>query len=231
MGDLQPVPVTHDGLTFVETNVLSWSALLALFNKAIELHGHVDHVFANAGMGGYKADYLVSDLDAETGELREPSSLTLDVNLKAVINTAYLGMHHMRQRGTPGSVVLTASASSIQRFRNADYAIAKHGVIGFMRGVVPNIQAQNLPVRVNCIAPSFTRTGMVSDEGFKGIGREDLLQEPDAVARSTAVLMVDESRQGQVMYSLQGRLWEIEESRLLPTAAKIVGVDNEDLVG
>lgn len=221
----------------------SWPALVALFAQALALHGHVDHVFANAGIGGYRTDYLapVAPVDPATGALLEPSTLTLDVNLKAAINTAYLGLHHMRhnhhhhqqqqqQQRRGGSVVLTASASSFQRFRNADYTIAKHGVLGFMRGVVPNLQAQGLPMRVNCIAPSFTRTGLVSDEGFRGMGREDLLQAPEVAARSAAVLMADGARQGQLVYSAGGRMWEIEESRLLPTAAEIVGVDDEDKV-
>lgn len=240
VGDQQPIPISHDSLTFLETNVLSWPSLLALFNKAVELHGQVDHVFANAGIGGFRADYFSSSFDEATGELLEPSNLTYDVNLKAVINTAYLGMHHMRQQqqrtstgggGGGGSVVLTASASSFQRFRNVDYATAKHGVVGFMRGLVPELQAQNLPIRVNCIAPTFTQTGLVSRDDFKAIGLEHLLQEPTTVAQSTAILMADASRQGQVVYSAGGRLYEIEESKLLPLVADIVGKYSEDPVG
>ncbi|KAJ4414569.1 hypothetical protein N0V82_007864 [Gnomoniopsis sp. IMI 355080] len=227
VGDKQPIPITRDGLTFLETDVLSWPSLLALFHKAVELHGHVDHVFANAGIGD-RTDYLASALDPETGELLEPSTLTLDVNLKAVINTAYIGMHHMRQHGTAGSVVLTASASSFQRFRAVDYATAKHGVVGFMRGLVPNLISKNLPIRVNCIAPTFTQTGIVGAQGFKATGREHLLQQPDVVARSTAVLMADERRQGEIIYSAGGRLYEIEESKLLPIVDEIVGIYNED---
>lgn len=247
MGDQQPIPITHNGLTFVETNVTSWPSLLALFKKAIELHGQVNHVFANAGIGGFRADYLTSSLDEATGELLEPSNLTYDVNLRAVINTAYIGMHHLRQQqqqqqGTSsaggGSIVLTASASSFQRFRNIDYATAKHGVVGFMRGLVPALnaaaqaQAQDYsPIRVNCIAPTFTQTGLVSRDDFKAMGMEHLLQEPITVAQSTAILMADTARQGQVVYSAGGRLFEIEESRLLPVAAGIVGEYSEDPVG
>lgn len=237
VGDQQPTPISHNGLTFLEINVTSWPSLLALFNKAIELHGQVNHVFANAGIGGFRADYLASSLDEATGELLEPSSLTYDVNLKAVINTAYIGMHHMRQQqqqGTStagGSIVLTASASSFQRFRNVDYATAKHGVVGFMRGLVPALVAQDSPIRVNCIAPTFTQTGMVSRDDFKAIGIEHLLQEPITVAQSTAILMADAARQGHVVYSAGGRLFEIEESRLLPVVADIVGEYSEDPVG
>lgn len=241
VGDQQPTPISHNNLTYLESNVLSWPSLLALFNKAVEVYGQVDHVFANAGIGGYRADYFTSSFDEATGELLEPSNLTYDVNLRAVINTTYLGMHHMRQQlqqqqqqGTSaggGSVVLTASASSFQRFRNIDYATAKHGVVGFMRGLVPEIQAQNLPIRVNCIAPTFTHTGLVSRDDMKAIGLEHLLQEPITVAESTAILMADASRQGQVVYSAGGRLYEIEESRLLPLIAEITGEYSEDPVG
>lgn len=236
VGDQQPTPITHKGLTFLETNVTSWPSLLALFKKAIELHGQVNHVFANAGIGGFRADYFASSLDETTGELLEPSSLTYDVNLKAVINTAYIGMHHMRQQqqqGTSagGSIVLTASASSFQRFRNVDYATAKHGVVGFMRGLVPVLVTQDSPIRVNCIAPTFTHTGLVSRDDFRAMGIEHLLQEPIAVAQSTAILMADAARQGQVVYSAGGRLFEIEESRLLPVVADIVGEYSEEPVG
>lgn len=225
VGDVNPVPITHDALAFQQTNALSWSDLQALFKKALELHGRIDHVFANAGTSGPGTRYLDDAYDEATGALLEPPTITLDLNLKALINTAYLGMHHIRHQPEPkgGSIVCTASVSSFQRFRLADYAISKHGVLGFMRGVVPNIQERGLPIRVNCIAPSWTLTGMVSAENFAGAGHPDLVQPADAAARSALLLMADESRQGQVIYSACGEFQEIEESRLLPVTLDIVG--------
>lgn len=225
VGDLNPMPITHDALAFQQTNVGSWPDLQALFNKVIDLHGRVDHVFANAGIRGPNTTYLEDHWDEETGALREPATTTLDINLRAVINTAYLGMYHMRHQPEPkgGSIVCTASTSCFQRFRFVDYALAKHGVLGFMRGVVPNIQTAELPLRVNCIAPSWTRTGMVSEALFEDIGHGRLVQSAEVAARSAVLLMADETRQGQMIYSAEGRFYEIEESRLLPMAADIVG--------
>lgn len=231
VGDRDAVPITHDALTFVETEVGSWSALQNLFNKAVELHGRVDHVFANAGISGNRAKYFDDVFDETTGELLEPNSVTLDINLKAVINTTYLGMHHMRHQSPPGgSIVCTASASSFQRFRNVDYAVSKHGVLGFMRGVVASLLVRDLSIRVNCISPSWTRTGMVTAELLEGSGALDLSQDPESVAKSVAILMADQKRQGQVIYSKLGQYMEIEESRLLPLADEIVGQMNEDVV-
>lgn len=225
VGDLQPVPMTHDALAFQETNVGSWTDLQALFNKAINIHGRIDHVFANAGVAGVGVRYLEDVYDEETGALLEPSTAAIDINLKAVLNTAYLGMHHMRHQPEPkdGSIVCTSSITCIQRFRIADYAISKHGVLGFMRGVVPNIESQGLPIRVNCIAPSWTSTGMVDGNVFTEAVQSELLQPAEVPARSALLLMADESRQGQMIYSAAGKFTEIEESRLLPLANDILG--------
>ncbi|KAK5133168.1 hypothetical protein LTR08_008104 [Meristemomyces frigidus] len=223
-GDLAPPPLEHDNLAFVKTDVTHWADLKALFARAKDLHGRIDHVFANAGISG-RADYLEDALDA-AGELLEPATQTFDVNLRGMVNTTYLGMHYMRHQRLPGgSVVLTASASSFQRFRVADYTTAKHGVLGFMRGVVPNLVSRELPIRVNALAPGWTVTGMVPQAVVEALGGG---QGPEVVARSAVLLMADKGRQGQLVYSAQGRYWEVEEGRLLGVGREIVGGGGDD---
>jgi NAD(P)-dependent dehydrogenase (short-subunit alcohol dehydrogenase family) len=99
--------------------VTVWSDLLSLFKKAKETFGRVDHVFANAGIS-HRANYLATELD-ENGDLKEPTHQTLDVNLKGVINTTTLAIYHIRQNPEGGSIVMTASVASLQRFRAVDY--------------------------------------------------------------------------------------------------------------
>ncbi|KAK0265055.1 hypothetical protein LTR29_003443 [Friedmanniomyces endolithicus] len=224
-GDINPPPVEHDRLSFIKTDVTQWSDLVALFDHAKERHGRIDHALANAGVSG-RADYLEDKFD-ESGKLLEPNHQTLDVNLKAVINTAYLGLHHFRhQEPAGGSIVLTASASSIQRFRIADYTTAKHGVLGFMRGMVPNLERSGLPLRINALAPGWTETGMVPKGVIEAAGQAT--QSPDVVARSVALLMADESYQGKLIYSNEGKYWEIEDA-MLKTVVDIMGA-NDDAV-
>lgn len=220
-GDLAPSPITDAALTSLITNVTSWPDLLTLFKTAVAKHGRVDHVLANAGMGG-KANYFTAEMDAQ-GELMEPSTLAYDIMLRGVINTSYLGLHHMRtQSPAGGSIVLTASASSFQRFGITDYVTAKHGVLGFMRGIVPNLlRDPALAIRMNAIAPSWTETGIIPDHLRETIGSN--MQSPDVVARNVALLFADGARQGQLIYSVKGRYYEIEENVLLPAATTIVG--------
>lgn len=228
VGDQQPVPLApHPALAFLPTNVASWPDLQALFAAALARHGgRLDHVFANAGISGPGTTYLDDAFDPATGALLEPPSITYDVNFKGVINTAYLGLHHMRHQQQPergGSVVCTSSAVCFQRFRFVDYATSKHAVLGFMRGVATNLIDRGLPLRINCVAPSFTNSAMLPEALFAAAGHPGLLQPAEAVARSALLLMSDDRRQGQVIFSSRGQFAEIEESRLRPLAIDIVG--------
>ncbi|KAK3069655.1 hypothetical protein LTR53_011835 [Teratosphaeriaceae sp. CCFEE 6253] len=223
-GDVNPPPIEHSQLSYVKTNVTQWSDLVALFDRAKQRYGRIDHAFANAGISG-RADYLADKFD-DSGSLLEPNHQTFDVNIKAVVNTAYLGLHHMRhQEPAGGSIVLTASGSSFQRFRVADYTSAKHAVLGLQRGIVPNLEKSGLPLRMNSVAPSWTVTGLVPKALVEAAGHGT--QTPDVVARSVALLMADASRQAQVIYSDRGKYMELEQA-MLNTVADIVESDGVD---
>jgi NAD(P)-dependent dehydrogenase (short-subunit alcohol dehydrogenase family) len=119
-GDVQaPQKCIEGSYTFVKTDVTIWKDLLALFREATRIHDRVDHVFANAGIGP-RTDYLATQVDQD-GELIEPSGQTLDVNLKGVVNTATLAIHYLRHQPEGGSIVMTGSATGLQRCRAVDY--------------------------------------------------------------------------------------------------------------
>ncbi|PSR78481.1 hypothetical protein BD289DRAFT_122141 [Coniella lustricola] len=277
-------------LSFIPTDVSNWASLRTLFAEAITQHGHIDHVFAGAGIGGMRARYLEEEFDAETGELLEPATTTYDINLRGCINTAYLGLYHFRQQlakqqqqqqqpatgahptneeskpeemETPaattdvqtetattesaeppvptfsGSIVLATSATSFLPFRNIDYCTTKHGVLGFMRGLAIPLQENfqtktstpggGVNIRINCIAPSWTRSGMVNEQALAACGYTDVLQDAEVVARSVAVLMTDEKRHAQVVYTRQGRFWEVNEA-FARLANEMAGPLSEDVV-
>ncbi|KAI7468095.1 hypothetical protein KC351_g13769 [Hortaea werneckii] len=226
IGDINPPPPAqqqqqNDKLTFVKTDVSKWEDLVHLFKQATTHHSRIDHVFANAGISS-RANYLEDHFAPDTGELLEPSPTTLEINLRGVINTAYLGMHYMRTQTPPGgSVVLTASASSFQRFRVTDYTTAKHGVLGFMRGILPALGAAELPIRINALAPDWTATGIISPQLMGILGSQ--IQGPEVVAEAAALCMVDQARQGQLIYSRGGVHREVEEGVLMPAGREIVG--------
>ncbi|KAI1046664.1 hypothetical protein LB505_014495 [Fusarium chuoi] len=119
-GDVQPPPEEHKGsFTFVKTDVSVWGDLIALFKKAKEVYGRIDHVFANAGVGP-RTDYLATEVD-ENGDLKEPSHQLLDISLKGVINTSTLAINYLRQQPEGGSILISGSTTGLQRVRAVDY--------------------------------------------------------------------------------------------------------------
>ncbi|KAE8408604.1 hypothetical protein BDV37DRAFT_295187 [Aspergillus pseudonomiae] len=228
IGDLNPAPddlSSIKNLKFIKADTTSWDSLRNLFNQAVEAFGRIDHVFANAGIGP-KTDFLDESLD-ENGELAPPDMQVLNVNLNGVIYTTRLAVHYFRKFAgqhdgvVPGSIVLTASASSFQAFGGLDYATAKHGVLGLTRGLVGRLPPS---VRVNAIAPSWTVTGLVSADILASLGV--IAQGPEVVARSVVLLFTDSERNGHLIYSWEGKYKEIDkaEGGLLSAAKDIIGI-------
>ncbi|KAF4985987.1 hypothetical protein FDECE_16179 [Fusarium decemcellulare] len=223
-GDIQPPAQQPEGpYTFVKTNVAVWAEQVALFKKAKEVHGRIDHVFANAGVGP-RGNYLSIEVD-ENGDPIQPSFDLLDVSLNGVINTASLAIFYLRQQPEGGSIVINGSTTGLQRLRALDYTAAKAGVIAFGRGLLPLLDAAKLPIRINTLAPSWADSNVVPDlknlmEKI-GVG----LQSAEVVARGAAFVMADESRNGQLIHIQLGKYKEIDEAVLLPAYESIKGPD------
>lgn len=183
-----------------------------MFHKAHAEHGRIDVLYANAGI--YSRENYLSLRTGSDGKLEEPSKLTFEVNLGALANQVALAAHYMTTQQTPrgGSIILTASSTSYQRFDAPDYVASKHGVIGLMRGTSVHARNNNLALRINAVAPSWTQTGLVpvSQTQFEKLGI--ISQPPEAVARSVALLATDESRSCQCIYSRGGEYVEVEEA-------------------
>lgn len=68
-------------------------------------------VFSNAGIGE-TTNYFQDDFDGE-GQLLEPSSHLIDVNLKGQLNVIKLAWRKMKEQGTGGSIVVTTSGTAL----------------------------------------------------------------------------------------------------------------------
>lgn len=225
--DIHPPAESIDpsaAFTFHHTDVTSWADLTALFKRTKDLHRRIDHVFANAGISP-RTNYLTLEVD-DDGELKEPQSPTIEVNMKGAINTAILAIHHMRNQPDPvgGSIVITCSIASVQRFRSVDYTTAKHAVLGFMRAMKPLLEHEKIPIRINGVAPSWTQTGIIPEKLMSEMGIK--LQTPFEVGRAAAGLMADQSRHGHLIHIAEGRYKEIDEAVLVPAYMGILGEGN-----
>ncbi|KAF2265986.1 NAD(P)-binding protein [Lojkania enalia] len=207
VSDLQELPEPERSqIPFLETDVTSWSGQVALFKAAKDKYGVIHHVFANAGISSGTA-LLGKDVD-DNGNLLPPDLKVINVNLIGLMYTVKLGIHYIKQNPKGGSIVMAASASSFTRFAPSDYTTSKHGVYGLLRSLYCTLYP-NMPVRINAIAPSWTDTGIISADLIEAVGKENV-QSPDVPARSVIALMADKNRHGQMIYSQNGKFWDIE---------------------
>ncbi|WP_327314374.1 SDR family oxidoreductase [Streptomyces sp. NBC_01235] len=116
----------------------------ALFDTAVRLHGRLDIVVNNAGLGG------TSDLVDMTDE---QWSRVLDVTLNGTFRCTRAALRLMR--GTGGGVVVNNASVIGWRAQagQAHYAAAKAGVMALTRCAA--IEAARYGVRVNAVSPSL----------------------------------------------------------------------------
>lgn len=155
--------------TFYKTNVTDYASLSTTFDETFKKYGHIDFVFANAGI--VERDSFYAKFPA-TGPPPEPNMLSLDIDLKAVIATGYLAQHYFRLNPAGSSGVLI-STSSVGGIYNAPfcpiYCAAKYGVLGFTRSVAKHFYTHD-NIRANAILPGTMKTALLSDKEWETFG-------------------------------------------------------------
>ncbi|KAM0276017.1 hypothetical protein ACHAQH_007187 [Verticillium albo-atrum] len=152
--------------TFLQTDVSSWDSLSKAFDTVFDRFGKIHFVYANAGIVERANFYAVHDTKSSRIP-PEPDQRVVDINLKSVINTAYLAQHYFRlspHRGKDGVLVMTGSTGSLYPAEFcAMYAAAKAGVLNFMRSIAVSFYRVD-GIRTYAICPGTVRTNLLSAE-------------------------------------------------------------------
>jgi NAD(P)-dependent dehydrogenase (short-subunit alcohol dehydrogenase family) len=155
--------------------------------------GAVELAFLNAGVTTGVADVTaVSD---------EAYRRIRGANLDGVV----FGVRRLASVMEPGgAIVVTASlAGLVGMERDPLYTLTKHGVIGFVRSVAPQLDARG--IRISAIAPGFTDTPLLDDGSREAMtaGLPPLLS-AEAVA-AAALRAAREAEPGAVWVVQPGR--------------------------
>lgn len=137
-----------------DVDVSSESAVVEAFAGTVEALGHVDSVFANAGVGALATPFG----EMTTDEWRH----IFGVNMEGVFWTFREAVNHMKPRRS-GSLVVTSSVSADMGFpRGEHYAATKAGVRALIQGIA--VEYGRYGLRANAITPGWVVTGMT--DGF-----------------------------------------------------------------
>ncbi|MEM7250529.1 MAG: SDR family NAD(P)-dependent oxidoreductase [Pseudomonadota bacterium] len=117
---------------------------------AIEQFGHLDILYANAGVSGGRTPLFE--------QTQEQWEAILRVNLIGVFLCVKHVAQHMVSR-RQGAIVCTASVAALRaNAGNAPYAASKAGVVSFVQTALNDLAGSG--VRINAICPGLIETGM-----------------------------------------------------------------------
>ena len=121
------------------------------FARTVEIFGHVDACFANAGVGGGGANF-----DEMTPD---EWHRVFKVNMDGVMFTFREAVKHMKRSGRGGSLVVTSSGTARFGARGSEhYSATKAGVIALIQSLA--IGQARYGIRANAIIPGWIETAM-----------------------------------------------------------------------
>ncbi|MEG2457958.1 MAG: SDR family NAD(P)-dependent oxidoreductase [Bacilli bacterium] len=136
-----------------KTDVSNEEDVKFLVSKTVEVCGHIDIVFANAGIGSSKA------VQEET---LEEWNKVLDVNLKGVYLIDHYAIKQMILQGTGGSIINTSSILGLVGNPTAfAYCATKGGINSITRSMALSVAGNN--IRVNAVAPGYIETPILKN--------------------------------------------------------------------
>lgn len=150
----------------------------ALFRQTAQTFGRLDILVNNAGASGAESIQPIVDLDDAAWRQ------ALDCNLTGTFLATKYGARLMIDQGDGGAIVNVSSLAGRQGYANfGGYCAAKFGLIGLTQQTALELAVHR--IRVNCVCPGATDTGMLQDVMHKSTARRNVPMESvrEGVAR------------------------------------------------
>ena len=164
-------------------------AVAALAAAAEEAMGSLDVLVNNAGVTRDGLMVRMSDADWRA---------VLDINLTSSFQLARAALRGMMKRRWGRIIGIASVVGATGNPRQANYAAAKAGMVGFSKALAAEVAARG--ITVNCVAPGLIETAMTAD--LADAAREAMLAAvparrmgvADEVAAGVVFLASDEAR-------------------------------------
>jgi NAD(P)-dependent dehydrogenase (short-subunit alcohol dehydrogenase family) len=148
-------PEPRDGVTYLEADVTDPASVAAAFKAIDTAAGQIDILVNNAGI--QRVGLIGKISFAEW-------SAVLATHLNGFFLCATEAVPRMVARGKGGAIVSIASvAAYVGMPGRGPYCAAKAGILGLTRAL--SLEVATLGIRVNAVAPGYTRTKLI-DQGL-----------------------------------------------------------------
>ena len=160
--DLIAPDEARDGVLDLEVDVADAESVQAATAEVVAQCGRVDVLFNNAGIQRAAPTHL---MDPEIWDL------VVGVHLRGTFLCSAAAIPEMRKAGGGAIVSISSAAGFVGIPGRAPYSAAKAGILGLTRSLAVEVAPHN--IRVNAIAPGFTRTPLVQQALDDGSLTED----------------------------------------------------------
>ena len=174
-------------------------ALRSVVATGVDMFGRLDFAVANAGISPGQFRETTPEEDAQAWKD------AIDVNLTGVWHTTQAAIPHIIAGNRGGAIVLTGSTAGLRGMGGGGYGVAKHGVVGIMRGLANDLAPHS--IRVNVVHPTAVNTLMATNDAMqaflatqvdKGIHLRNALPvdmvEPADISAAVEFLLSDDAR-------------------------------------
>lgn len=153
----------REGVTYLETDVTSSDSVAAAFRKIDDQAGQIDILVNNAGIQRVGLVGKISFADF---------SAVVATHLNGFFLCASEAVPRMVKRGKGGAIVSIASTAAFVGLPGrGPYCAAKAGILGLTRALALEVAPSK--IRVNAVAPGFTRTKLIEQGLADGSLQED----------------------------------------------------------
>jgi NAD(P)-dependent dehydrogenase (short-subunit alcohol dehydrogenase family) len=185
----------HAGIATLRGDTGSEADVAAAVAAAVERHGGLDILHANAGVSGGMAGLFEQSAEDWAALLR--------VNLIGPFLAIKYGARAMIDAGRAGAMICTASVAGLRAGAGGPaYSASKAGVINLVQTAVQQLTGSG--IRINAVCPGLIETGMTQGlyDAAREKGREEMIGqlnplkrggEPGEIARAVAFLASDEA--------------------------------------
>ena len=185
-------PEPRAGVRYIEADVCNAKSVDEAFATVEREAGAPDVLVSNAGI---QRVGLIGTLSFEDW------SEVIGTHLNGLFLCASQAIPRMTAAGKGGAIIAMAStAAMVGMPGRGPYCAAKAGILGLVRAMA--LETASARIRVNAVAPGYTRTKLVDDAIANGSLREEWMMErvplgrlatPDEIAGAVAYLASDEA--------------------------------------
>lgn len=153
----------REGVTYLETDITSPESVAAAFRAIDSQAEQIDILVSNAGIQRVGLIGKISFADF---------SAVVATHLNGFFLCASEAVPRMVKRGVGGAIVSIASTAAFVGLPGrGPYCAAKAGILGLTRALA--LEVASAKIRVNAVAPGFTRTKLIEQGLSDGSLRED----------------------------------------------------------